>query len=117
MTCRVQAVFCLATFLLPLLGCFSASEISEAMAIALAREDLKHTALSLSGTTVSARKWSTPVNDVIKKDSASPHERRILAKLNGKVYWLVVFRPGNRQVGGGAAVFVDAMTGEILGSV
>jgi hypothetical protein len=95
----------------------NASEISEEAAIALAKRHLQGSALALSSTTVTARKWSTPENDVINKNSKSARDQLILQALAGKTYWLVSFRPAKDQLGGGAAVFVDALTGEILGAV
>jgi len=83
----------------------------------LAKRHLRGSALALSSTIVSARKWSTPENDVISKNSTSARDQRILEGLAGKTYWLVSFRPAKDQLGGGAAVFVDAVTGEILGAV
>jgi hypothetical protein len=57
----------------------------------------------------------TPNTDVLSGDDASGYKAQLRAKLVGKDYWAVHYKPRQLQLGGDQVFFVEASTGALLG--
>lgn len=63
---------------------------------------------------ISAKKYSTAWNDLIPQKPRSETGASILAKLNGREYWLIYFLQKEDMLGGDIGIFVDAISGKVV---
>ena len=75
---------------------------------------LEHLEIELDETN---REWNDYVSFLQRgevHENTKKWMQGLSAKLAGKKYWAVYFRPKQQQLGGDLCVFVDARTGDIL---
>jgi hypothetical protein len=63
---------------------------------------------------VGVRRHMSPYNELIPRTPTLKFDKDLFEKLDGRTYWYVTYSTPGAEMGGQYAVFVDAVTGEVI---
>lgn len=63
---------------------------------------------------VTAKKYSTPFNEIVRKNSPSAAQQALAKRLTNRTYWMIYYRSRITDLGGDVGIFVDATSKEVI---
>jgi hypothetical protein len=63
---------------------------------------------------VTVKKYSTPFNEIVPKNSVSAAQQALAKRLANRTYWMIYYRSRGLELGGDVGVFVDATSKQVI---